>query len=109
MSVNLWSESDDNGCFNRVICNHFFINHSVTFRASSAEFPQYNSSGLKPIQTAGREGSPNIAHFKSSVSCTHLTPAGFPKGIPGIAELIEGYIQHAPQLGRHSMEDLGFE
>ncbi len=91
------------------ISHHFCISHSVTLLASSAEFPQNNTSGLKPEHTAGRDGSPNIAHFKSSVSCTHLTPAGFPNDIPGIAELIDGYIQHAPQPGRHSMEGLGFE
>lgn len=27
----------------------------------------------------------------------HLTPAGFPLGIPGIGEDIDGAIQHAPQ------------
>ena len=31
------------------------------------------------------------------------TPAGFPLGIPGIGELIEGAIQQAPQLLRHSI------
>ncbi|CAB0150676.1 hypothetical protein PSI9734_01119 [Pseudidiomarina piscicola] len=29
-------------------------------------------------------------------------PAGFPAGIPGIAEVIEGAMQHAPQPARQS-------
>jgi len=66
------------------------MSHSITFFASSAVFPQNSSSGLNPVHTAGREGRPNMAHFKSSVNCMHLTPAGLPKGIPGIDELIEG-------------------
>lgn len=33
----------------------------------------------------------------------HLTNAGFPSGIPGMGELIEGKIQHAAQPGRHSI------
>jgi hypothetical protein len=27
----------------------------------------------------------------------HLTPAGFPSGIPGMGDEMEGAIQHAPQ------------
>ena len=37
----------------------------------------------------------------------HLIPAGLPSGIPGIGELIEGYMQHAPQPVLHSIG--GFE
>jgi hypothetical protein len=33
----------------------------------------------------------------------HLTPAGFPLGMPGIGEEIEGAIQQAPQFGRQSI------
>ncbi len=33
----------------------------------------------------------------------HRTPAGFPFGMPGIAELIDGAMQHAPQLERQIM------
>lgn len=29
------------------------------------------------------------------------TPAGLPLGMPGIADEIEGAMQHAPQPGRH--------
>jgi len=32
------------------------------------------------------------------------TPAGFPLGIPGIFDVIEGAIQHAPQDFRQSMD-----
>ena len=34
----------------------------------------------------------------------HLTPAGFPSGIPGIGEDIDNAMQQAPQSGRHSIE-----
>jgi len=33
----------------------------------------------------------------------HRTPAGLPSGIPGIGELMDGYIQQAPQPVRHSI------
>ncbi len=33
----------------------------------------------------------------------HLTPANLPNGMPGIGELMDGYMQHAPHFGRHSM------
>ncbi len=68
----------------------YSMSFSKTVLASSTEFPQNNNSGLKPLHTSGRAGSVKIAHFRSSVNCTHLTPAGLPDGIPGIAELIEG-------------------
>ncbi len=31
----------------------------------------------------------------------HFTPAGFPSGIPGIGEDIEGIIQQAPHASLH--------
>jgi hypothetical protein len=31
-------------------------------------------------------------------------PAGLPLGMPGIGEVIDGAMQHAPQPGRHSMK-----
>lgn len=31
------------------------------------------------------------------------TPAGFPLGMPGIGDEIEGAMQQAPQLGRQSI------
>jgi len=30
----------------------------------------------------------------------HLVPAGLPSGIPGIGEVMDGYMQQAPQFGR---------
>jgi hypothetical protein len=36
----------------------------------------------------------------ASSSCTQRTPAGFPFGIPGIGEEIDGAMQQAPQPGR---------
>jgi hypothetical protein len=32
------------------------------------------------------------------------TPAGLPSGIPGMGELIEGAIQHAPHLARQFID-----
>lgn len=55
--------------------------------------------------TAGRSGFPKSLQRLSDVSCTQRTPAGFPFGMPGIGEDIEGAIQHAPQPTRHSMRD----
>lgn len=34
---------------------------------------------------------------------THMVPAGLPLGMPGIGVLMEGMMQHMPQLGLHSM------
>ena len=36
-------------------------------------------------------------------SCTQRTPAGLPRGRPGIGVVIDGAMQHAPQALRHSM------
>ena len=83
--------------------HHFSISHSIVFCASSAEFPQISMSALNPLHTAGRFGSLKMPHFKSCVKCIHLTPPGLPSGIPGIGELIEGKIQHAPHPERHSI------
>lgn len=47
---------------------------------------------------------PQIAQrYVSRSKFTHGTPAGFPPGIPGRGEVIEGAIQHAPHPGRHSI------
>jgi hypothetical protein len=37
------------------------------------------------------------------------TPAGFPSGIPGMGELMDGAIQHAPQCFLQSIEILDFQ
>jgi hypothetical protein len=71
--------------------------------ASSLLFPQTYFAGVKSLQTFGRAGSSNIAQLKSGNSCIQDTPAGLPFGIPGIGELIDGAVQHAPQLGLHNI------
>jgi hypothetical protein len=45
--------------------------------------------------------SVKILHLKSLRRCMHLSPAALPLGIPGMAELIDGAIQQAPQEGLH--------
>ena len=50
-------------------------------------------------QTAGRPICPKSLQRRSVSSWTHATPAGFPNGIPGIGELMDGAMQHAPQPG----------
>ena len=52
-----------------------------------------------------------MAHPLVSVSWTQRTPAGLPFGIPGIGEVIEGEVQHAPhparQLTLFALADIG--
>ena len=69
--------------------------------------PHISSVGRKLTQNAGRSGFPKIAQRILGNNCTHGTPAGFPCGMPGIGEVIEGAIQHAPQWDRHSMPGSG--
>lgn len=59
--------------------------------------------GCSEAQTAGRSGRPNSRQRSEASSCTQRTPAGFPSGMPGIGELMDGAVQQAPQCGRHSM------
>ena len=73
--------------------------------ASSRVEPHMLSLGLRPAQNAGRSGRPKSAHRRSGSSCAHGIPAGLPWGMPGIGEVIEGAMQHAPQLRRQSMKD----
>jgi hypothetical protein len=63
------------------------------------------SVGLNPTQNAGRAGSPKIAHRISGNTCAHGIPAGLPCGMPGIGEVIDGAMQHAPQPVRQSMDE----
>jgi len=72
--------------------------------ASARDEPHMDSVGRKLTHTAGRSGFPNKAQRKSGNSCTQGIPAGLPCGMPGIGEEIDGAMQHAPQLGRQSME-----
>ena len=65
-----------------------------------------SSVGRKLTQTAGRSGLLKRAQLWSGRSCTQEIPAGFPRGMPGIGDDIEGAIQHAPHCGRHSISAL---
>jgi hypothetical protein len=72
--------------------------------ASSKLPPHIDSCGRRLSQKDGLSGLPKRLHRLSSLNWTHRTPAGLPPGIPGIGELIEGAMQHAPQPVRQSME-----
>jgi hypothetical protein len=65
--------------------------------ASSLPFPHISALGRRLAQNAGRSGRPKSAQRRSGSSCTQGIPAGFPCGMPGIGEVIEGAMQHAPQ------------
>jgi hypothetical protein len=65
--------------------------------------PHISSEGRKRTHTSGRSGLPKSRQRLSCVSCTQRTPAGFPAGMPGIGEEIDGTMQHAPQPTRHSI------
>jgi hypothetical protein len=56
-----------------------------------------SSLGRRRTQTSGRSGLPKRAQRWSAVSWTQRTPAGFPRGIPGMGEEMEGAMQQAPQ------------
>ncbi len=64
-----------------------------------------SAEGLNWPHTAGRVGWPKMRHWLASSSCMQRTPAGLPCGMPGMAELMEGAMQQAPQPGRQFMED----
>jgi hypothetical protein len=72
--------------------------------ASSREAPHIDASGRSDMQNAGRSGLPNSRQRYSSSSWTQGMPAGLPFGIPGIGEVIDGAMQHAPQCARQSMK-----
>ena len=71
-------------------------------------WPHISAEGISEAHTAGRAGLSKIAQRSSAVSCTHGTPAGFPRGMPGMALLIDGAVQQAPQWERQSMNGWGF-
>jgi hypothetical protein len=74
--------------------------------ACDASLPHISGLGDKAEQTAGRSGRPNSRQCESSSSCMQRTPAGLPSGMPGMAELIDGAMQQAPQRGRQFMKGL---
>jgi hypothetical protein len=71
--------------------------------ASPADFPHISALGSRLLHTSGLSLLPNSMHLLSSVSCMHLLPAGFPSGIPGMGDDIDGAMQHAPHPGLHSI------
>lgn len=74
--------------------------------ACSRLVPHISTDGCRPPQNAGRSGLPKMRQRLLFPSWTHLTPAGFPFGIPGIGLFIDGAMQHAPQLSRQFMASL---
>jgi hypothetical protein len=74
--------------------------------ASSRFCRHISSEGCSPAQHAGLSGRPKIAQRKSWSSCKQAEPAGLPRGMPGIGELIDGAMQHAPHPGRHCISVL---
>ncbi len=58
------------------------------------------SVGRKLTHTAGRSGRPKMAQLKSASNWMQATPAGFPPGMPGIGDEIDGAMQQAPQWER---------
>ena len=75
--------------------------------ACSRESPHISGPGARPRQKAGRSGWPKMRQRLASSSCTQRTPAGLPPGMPGMAELIDGAMQQAPQPGRQCMRATG--
>lgn len=71
--------------------------------ASSFVSPHISPEGFRPMHTFGLSGLPNSLHRLFSVSCMHRIPAGFPSGIPGMYEDMDGAVQHAPQPTLQSM------
>ena len=86
--------------------NRFFyglVSSSRRVRYSMASvrfFPHISSEGCSEEHTAGRAGSLKIRQRIFSSRCMHAVPAGFPSGMPGIGDDMEGAVQHAPQCGR---------
>jgi len=85
-------------------CQRFGAVSTSTFLsqriACSRLSPHMSLQGWREVQTLGRSGWPKILQRSCSSSCTHLTPAGFPFGNPGMALEIDGAIQHAPHRSR---------
>ena len=59
--------------------------------------PHISIDGRSEAQNAGRSGFPNSRQRNCPSSCTQGTPAGLPCGMPGMGEVIDGAMQHAPQ------------
>ena len=68
--------------------------------ASSRQAPHISQDGCSDAQTAGRSGLVKILQRMFSSRFTQGTPAGFPCGIPGMGDEMDGAIQHAPHFSR---------
>ncbi len=66
-------------------------------RASAGDRPHMSPDGCSRRHTAGLSARPKRPQRLSQESWTQRTPAGFPSGMPGMEEEIEGAMQHAPQ------------
>lgn len=75
--------------------------------ASSLVWPQKSGSAVKPPHTRGRNGLPNRRHRLLSSRLTQRTPAGLPLGMPGMGELMDMAMQHAPHPARHTKGSAG--
>jgi hypothetical protein len=64
--------------------------------ACSRELPHISTEGRRLMQTAGRSDEPNSRQRICASSCTQRSPAGFPSGMPGMGEEIDGAMQQAP-------------
>jgi hypothetical protein len=66
--------------------------------------PHISALGCKPAQKAGRSGLPKIMQRLSAANCMQRSPAALPFGMPGMALLMEGAMQQAPQFGLQSIK-----
>lgn len=105
-----WQDRDSLGL--RTIMAHEFYaenegevshsNRASHVTACSRLSPHIVCSGASDWQTAGRSGEWKRRHEPLASSCTQRTPAGLPCGMPGMALLMEGAMQQAPQPGRQA-------
>ena len=65
--------------------------------ASALDATHISCEGRRLVQTAGRCALPKMRQRFAASSCTQRSPAGLPFGMPGMGELMEGAMQHAPQ------------
>ena len=74
--------------------------------ACSRLAPHISGPGRSEAQNAGRSGRPNRRQRRSASSCTQAVPAGLPRGMPGIGEVMDGAVQQAAQPPRQVKEGL---
>jgi hypothetical protein len=83
-----------------------FSSLSSQASACSRLDPHISTDGLRLAHTAGRAGLPKIRQPLWSSSWMQRTPAGLPSGMPGMAEVMEGAMQQAPQPGRQGVAEI---